>query len=546
MTDIVEYVRAHRDELGDYEYLEQFEPDAEGLQFNEEIPFTRMQEVYGGEMVWGGISGDRQIREYLDTDLLDGEIRREHFERGFTREEFNDLQNYHAWNTYDTLALRATEGESEIIPRQEYEFLSTCYATLRWPEFFKLIIDTVGLEGFMEMGEKAREELGSGITSGVGWTSVIVPGFGTISLDILGLLDPADPLHLPQREVYLTVGSAIEYAVRGGDGYLLPSQNRYVNDTKSEETIAFVTDHLVELAGTSKANFRQFNAAAETLSFLMHYDNRVGLIDNGPYLVEDGKPMILRDILLNRPFLPWSDITEKRDLPYAATVAFVIDPAELGLQEIRCPITTFTEPADHLSAVEKGAVFVRETPEQVEALPLDELAVPDVDGDLPDLAARANDGVTEWYERTAELSRREKIMNGGRTYFIGMMVPILRAAGAYDYVVEELDLWEIPPMVSDAYYMATGQVAKEEVPAQIMFGHGWSDLPEEPSATSGYADYLAEAREMNWQSDLTGMQAVPDYWAERMDEHRLLDVSPTKMEGDVDRAELGEFLAGLD
>lgn len=544
MTDIVDYVQERSDELGDYNYLQQFEPDAEGMQFNEEIPFDRMREIYELEQVWGGISGERQMRKFLNTDLLDGNVTKDHFTRGLTRDELNDLQNYIAWNTYDTLALRATEGESEIIPRQEYEFLSTIYATLRWPEVFKALIATVGLEGIMESAEVTRQELGTGLVGLGGWATV-VPGFGTIGLDILDQLNPADPLHLPQRKTYMTVGTAISYALRGGDGYISQSQNRYIHDIKNNDVIEFVQNHLVEFDDSTKATFRQFNAAAELLAFLMHYDNRVGLLDNGPYLIEDGKPMILRDAFLNRPFLPWNDIAAKRDLPNCATIALVIDPEELGLQEIRCSGTTFTAPSNYLSSIERGAVFLRDEPEGVEPLPLNKLKVADIDAELPDLTDRANEAVSEWYERTAKLSRREKIMNGAHTYYFGMLVPLLRKTGSYEYFVEELDLRELPPMVSEMYYMMMDDVAAEEIPAQIMFGYGWEDFPEQSTDESGYADYLNEAREMNWKSDLSGMNEVPEYWAERMDEHNLLDVNYTKMEGEIDRSELCQFLDGL-
>lgn len=541
---LVDEVRSRRAEFADYAYLQQFEPDADGLQFNDELPWYRPQQVYGDEPIWGGIAGERDVRAWLETDLMDGEITRETFERGLTRAELNDLQNYHGWNVYDTLALRATEGRSEIIPRQEYEFLSFCWAAERWPEFFKVFLDTIGLEGLIELGHRSQTELGTGLTPLLGWVYLGVPAGGAIGMQVLDLVQQSDPLLIPQRKTNMTVGALIQYACYGEEGYLYPSQNRYANQCKDQETLEFVTDHLVDLEGSTKANFRQFNAAAEMLSFLMHYDNRVGLIDNGPYLVEDGKPMILRDIHLNRPFLPWNDITASRDLPNVVTLALVIDPAEMGLQEIRVPLTAFTAPADYLSAVERGAVFLRDAPDRPGGYPLEDLEIPDIDARLPDLAARANEGVTAWYERAAELSRRQKILNGAWTYYVGMLVPFLRATGAYGYFEDTLDLWELPPMTSDIYYSMMDGVAQEEVPSMIMFGHGWDDFGE-PDEQSAYADYLAEAKEMGWKSQLSGMNEVPDHWAERMDDHGLLDVPHTKMEGDVAPSELGEYLESL-
>lgn len=541
MTDVVEYVREHDDELADYGYLQQFAPDADGLQINTEIPYSRMKEVYGGDMVWGGIAGERQMRSYLDTGLLDGNVTREHFKRGFTTEEFNDLINYYAWNTYDLLALRATEGESEIIPRQEYEFLSTTYAIQRWPEFLKLIVDKVGLEGLMDVARKGREELGAADYNSIGWSIFVPSGFGCIGLEDLGLVDADDPVHVDKKKTAYTTAAALCYASRDEDGYLLPSQNRYVAQAKSDDVVEFITDHLSEFEPGDRAQLRQTMAAAELFSFLLHYDNRVGQADHGPYFVEDGKPMVVREIGLSRPYLPWNDIAENRDLPFSLVVAMVIEPDDLGLQEIRVPLTAFTHPSDYMESVEQAAVFIRREPEGVDPLPLSELERPSMD-DLLDLSERANDAVTEWYERATRLSRREKIMNGAMTYYAGMIVPLLRATGTFELARDELDLFELPPMTSEFYYRMHGGVAKEQMPNQIMFGHGWSEIPEETAAESGYADYLAEAREMNWTSDLSGLSPVPEPWAGKTDEHNLLDVG-LPYEGEMSPRELADFVA---
>ncbi len=541
MRDVVTQVQ--EGDLGDYQYLSQFAPDAEGMTFNDEFPFFRMAEVYDLNLVPDGISGDRQMREYLETDLLDGAISRDHFARGLSRAEFNDLQNYHAWNVYDALALRAQEGKSEIIPRQEYEALSFAWAMARWPEFFKLLIHTVGIDGLLAVGRESREELATGLTTLTGWTFLGVPSGGSIGWDLLELIDPDDPVHVEQRKVCLTTAAALMYATFDETGYLYPSQNRYVNGAKSPATVEYVLDNLQDIGEDERSTFRRANAALELLSFLMHYDNRVGLIDNGPYLVEDGKPLLMRDVLLNRPFLPWNDIAADRDMPYGVTVAMVLDPDAIDLQEIRCPLTTVTAPADYLAAVERGGMFVREELDQVGGIDRESLSVPDLD-EMADLAGRANDAVIEWYERTTRLSRRQKVINGAITYYVGMLVPLLRKTGTYDYVTDELDLWELPPLVADNYYLLFDGFAQEEVPAQIGTGTGWSDFPETPNDSSDYADYLESARDLNWQSDLTGLEPVPEYWADLMDDNRLLDVPLTTMSGEVDPAGAASFLEG--
>ena len=147
----------------------------------------------------------------------------------------------------------------------------------------------------------------------------------------------------------------------------------------------------------------------------------------------------------------------------------------------------------------------------------------------------------------SRLSRREKIINGALTYYVGMLVPLLRATGSYDYFCDELDLWEMPPMTSDIYYMMMDGVAQEEVPMMIMYGYGWKDFPDQDGLadTSQYAEYLEAAREMGWKSDLSGIQPVPDGLQDRMDGNNLLDVDRNQMEGDVEPRELGDHLKSL-
>lgn len=546
MSDVVERIQARRErgELADYDYLSQFDPDADGLQLNDVIPFDRMNEVYGEDEVWGGIAGDRQMREYARTDILEGTIDRGRFARGLTSDEFNDLINYHGWNTYAWLALRATEGKSEIIPRQEYEFVSTVWASLRYPEFHKVLIDEIGLDGVIDLGVEARDQLGTAVSPAIAWCHFVVPGFGTVGLEEMDYIDADDPLIVDKKRTFYTFGSALSYGARGEDGYLRSSQTRFVNDSKSGDVVDFVTDNLVpmEPGGSTKSAFRQFNAATELLSFLLHYDNRVGQGDVGPFLVDDGKPLVLREIYINREFLPSSRIPEERDLPATATLAMRLDPDAMGLQEIRTGIGTITVPTDYLDAVDAGAVFLHDTEEGTD---LDDVTVADIEADLPDLTDKANEGVQAWYEHAAEQPRRDKIMAGARVYYVGMIYPILKATGTYEYFCDELDLWELHPMASEAYYECMGEMAQEFVPQQIMFGYGWSEIPEEPAEDSRYADWLADARDQGWQSDLTGMLEVPDHWAGRMTDDRVLDVPPTKMAGETDLANLPSHVSSL-
>src|SRR6476646_4163481 len=70
-----------------------------------------------------GSEGDVAFRKTLRTDVLtltDQSLRNE----TLSPDEADDLLAYFGWNLWDVLGTRVTEGESGLIPRQEYEAIS--------------------------------------------------------------------------------------------------------------------------------------------------------------------------------------------------------------------------------------------------------------------------------------------------------------------------------------------------------------------------------------------------------------------------------------
>src|SRR5947208_16384119 len=87
----------------------------------------------------------------------------------FTLDDLNDLNNYLAWNIWDVLVMRATEGVSGMIPRQEYEILSFMNEFYRYPEIMRYVTDQIGAQGVMDIGTSARREIGTKINSVHDW-----------------------------------------------------------------------------------------------------------------------------------------------------------------------------------------------------------------------------------------------------------------------------------------------------------------------------------------------------------------------------------------
>src|SRR5690606_7624525 len=101
----------------------------------------------------------------------------------------NELVRYLTWNEWDALAARATEGESGLIPRQEYEALGIMNSWFRHPAWLRVIAEKVGTDGLIEIGRTCRREIGTKVNLLHSWAMLTAPSFGRgIALE-MGLHD---------------------------------------------------------------------------------------------------------------------------------------------------------------------------------------------------------------------------------------------------------------------------------------------------------------------------------------------------------------------
>ena len=94
--------------------------------------------------VTDGILGDKMMKSRAKSGVLEKVTKEQVLADRFTIDELNDLNNYLAWNIWDVLVMRATEGVSGMIPRQEYEILSFMHEFYRWPELLAMTTAEVG------------------------------------------------------------------------------------------------------------------------------------------------------------------------------------------------------------------------------------------------------------------------------------------------------------------------------------------------------------------------------------------------------------------
>lgn len=445
-------------------------PDDPGLRFQDLRYTGNFKDL---EPVPDGILGDRLMRARMTTPLFERVTRAEVMQDEFTIAELNDFNNYIAWNSWDVLCMRATEGASGMIPRQEYELLALMHEFYRYPEFIRVMTDRVGAAGLIELGASARSEIGTKINSVHGWClGAAAFGMGRCGLLALEAIRADD--YVEECNLICKFMQRVQWG-RRQDGYILNSQDRYrcqIHDQALIDQLLAQIEPLEE--GHERYHtFCSFNASAELLSFFDHYDCRLGLGDTGPYKLADGRILIIRDLFVNEEIFHWSDVCD--GLPHCYTLAILIDPEKLALQEIRVNdiSTTFTKPKNYISAICGGAIFVREKWDT----PMGEVYPLAIQDTAPHLE-KIQKATFDMYRKTARMSRHELCLNGIYSYYIAMLLPYLRRTGTYDYVNQELDFWEIDQRIMMLYYEVNKRnFAQTVVPQKIFSGEGFLPFP---------------------------------------------------------------------
>lgn len=234
----------------------------------------------------------------------------------------------------------------------------------------------------------------------------------------------------------------------------------------------FADDRIALTDADSRAAFQKFNASAELLGFLHHFDNRLGLGDSGPYELAGGGFVVVRDLFVNEPAFPWATISG--DLPYSITVAMAFKP-DSGLEvKVTDLSTMFTEPTNYLQHIAGVSVYARQhwdTP----AAELRALSA----ADMAELRQRVETASAALYRHIAGMDHREKVLAGASVYTAGFILPFARAAGVYDDLVAEHGLFDVHPEAEAVYDRIVGGVATEMIPRLFLTGSWGVPVPEQ-------------------------------------------------------------------
>ena len=427
---------------------------------SEAFDVQKWLQKYKGE-VPQGIEGDKQIRKRLAVpfmDTTDESVRK----KKLSKDEVNSWLDYAGWNLWDFILGRASEGESGLIPRQEYETISFVQQWNTYPKFIRMLESAIGVDGILKLAKTSSKEVGTKINVTRNWAASVCPILGRgISIE-LGTETPDG--HREDLDTLIQFGRQLQHGTWGG-GTGLVSGREFKVPVLEKPFLETLVSQVKPLDDPDKlAVFRRFNATTELFGFMLHYDCRAGMADTGPYPLPGNRFAIVRDHFLNETAYPWSGIAD--GLPYACTqvMIFSADKVSVTINDI---MTTFSKPSNYLDFLEGAVVFARDKMDT----PMSQLRVL-TDTEMADISKLCHKKTLEMYKLLAKKSKEEKIKDGIMVYTREFLLSHGTRAGVWDRFVKE-GFDTLHPNAEAAWPALTSGKAVEILTPVLLFGKGF-------------------------------------------------------------------------
>ncbi len=436
------------------------DPEAAKAAAEQAAQLKALMASYRGEIA-DGIRGDRQMRVRLRSGVLEGTP--ENVARGLRPDEVSDFLAYSGWNLWDLIKTRQTEGESGLIPRQEYETVSFVQEWATYGRRIDEITEKIGVDGVIDLGRTSRREIGTKANHVHQWGMGVCPLIGKAITNQLGLASDLDQ-HRNAEEIIQFI-RRMQFGL-WGDGPGFVSGRKYLAPALDEHWIQRFRDEEVRF-GTDEerlAAFRSFNATTELTGFLLHYDCRAGMCDTGPYPLPDGGFVIVRDHFLYEQAYEWSEPLS--DLPYCVTQAMFFrpdTPVDIAINDIA---TTFARPGNYLKHLSGASVYARDTWDT----PVSRVRRLD-DAEMARIVKRCNESMLALYSSISALSWDDRIRNGVKVYCRDFILPYARIAGVWDsWTADGFD--DFAPETEQAYPLLVSGQAAPVLGAVFLMGQG--------------------------------------------------------------------------
>ena len=338
------------------------------------------------------------------------------------------------------LVAERTSYSSQLIPVTPYVTVSCIEAFLRYPEAVARIAAAMSPE---EIGAAARRP-GCQADSVFLWG---IANFFLIGRNVMAMVDPTLD-SVERTRTVLDFWARASHAYRGGPHLHAAEVGNRV-DVLSPEMVAHLAAGATRVDDERRDRIRRANATIINHLFLLYFDTRVGHADTGPYRLEDGRTMIVRDFYrLGESDFSWSGVAA--GVPFRnLTAALILDPeVEVSITDYG---TTISSPEDYLEHLSGFGLYT------TDGVAPGGLPVPLSDQDLEATAAAAKVAQRQHYRDIVAMDRDERIACGAYVYFT-FLRPFAEIAG----VADEID-WTCPrDTPADLYPLVTTDMEPPE------------------------------------------------------------------------------------
>ena len=249
--------------------------------------------------------------------------------------EANELIAYHA-EVSRAMTAERTALESQLIPVSAYILISAVEAWYRWPDMLATIATARPPE---EIGADGRRP-GMRVNAVHLWSLANIYLLGRKLLMSFDMADDTTDRTWSILDFWRRAAGAYR-----GDGHLQAWDAGFVLRPYKADTVADLVEGAGGVDDERRTLVKRLNATLVSYLFLLYFDTRVGTGDSGPYPLDDGRLLLVRDFYqLGESDFPWSAVA--RDMPHQnLTAALVLDGVNVRVNDWG---TSLTDPEDYL------------------------------------------------------------------------------------------------------------------------------------------------------------------------------------------------------
>ena len=333
------------------------------------------------------------------------------------RAEADELIAYHA-EISGAMTAERTALESRLIPVSAYILVSAAEAWYRWPDMMAMVDKAMAAE---DIGAAGRRP-GTRVNAVHLWSIANIYLTGRKLLTTFGVVEDEVERTWTVLDFWRRAAGAYR-----GDGTLQAWDAGLSLRPYADELVGQLLGGAEATDDDGRTAVKRLNATLVAYLFLLYFDTRVGVGDSGPYKLDDGRTLLVRDYYqLGESDFAWSTVAA--GVPYQnLTAALVLDDVDVRVNDWG---TSLTEPEDYLDHLVAFGLYTTDGPgRELRPVPV---------GEWDGLTAAVRKAQADHYRQVAAMSRRQKIEAGAYVYF-SFLRPFAEVAG----VADELD-WTVP------------------------------------------------------------------------------------------------------